>query len=214
MRYGDDIARVGIDGIDSWALTASGKKMKFFDPRVDAICFSDIARCLSRLCRFTGATSQFYSVAQHSVLVAALVKEVLDDDGDDDQTVEYWDQILAALFHDAEEAYTNDLNGPLKSSMGGRYRWIASGILRKIYDKFDIDWGYHNFLVKDADNKAIVIERFHLMPDHPEWPKVDPEEMGYPKPRSLEHDEARMDYVFAVELALRIRNALRFDEAA
>lgn len=214
MRHDDGLARRGVEGNDTWLLTASGRKLIYLRPEVESICLADIAQCLSMLCRFTGATTQFYSVAQHSILVGQLVKQILDYECVDNQTVEYWDQILAALFHDAEESYINDLASPLKACMGGRYRWIASGIQRKIFERYGVDWAYHNATVKEGDNKALLIERFYLMPDHPGWPKVAASEMAYGKPRSMEHEEAREAFLETVKATLKVRNALRREASA
>lgn len=207
MRHDDGIARCGVEGDNSWLLTASGRRITYLRPEAGEIDLSDIAKHLSQLCRFTGATSQFYSVAQHSILVAQLVKRELDDAGAE-KTAEYWNQILAALLHDAEESYINDLASPLKACMEGRYKWIARGITKKVYERFGISWGYHNVIVKAGDNKAIVIERFYLMPDHPDWPKVDAEEMVYARPRCMEHDEAEVAFITVVRAVLAIRDAL------
>jgi len=213
MRHGDDIARRGVEGDTSWALTASGLKLTFLSPDVKVIRLADIALHLSRLCRFTGAPTQFYSVAQHCVLVGSLIKEALDDEGVSDQTYEYWDQILAGLLHDAEEYVMGDVSSPLKACMGGKYNWVASGIRRIIYERYRIDWSYHNEAVKIADNKAILIERFYLMPDHPDWPKIPLKEMPYGKPRLMEHEAARDCYITAVQSALKKRNDLRNEVA-
>lgn len=62
----------------------------------------DIAHALSHLCRFGGHCPRFYSVAEHSVLVAKAL-------------LPYGTHIaLAGLFHDATEAYMQDLVSPLK----------------------------------------------------------------------------------------------------
>jgi len=62
----------------------------------------DLARGLSRACRFAGQTTAFYSVAQHSVLASYYVPP---------------DDALHALLHDAAEAYLGDLTSPLKRLM-------------------------------------------------------------------------------------------------
>ncbi|MFC4230551.1 hypothetical protein ACFOW1_01525 [Parasediminibacterium paludis] len=53
--------------------TYTGLYMNVFDPTPEMICIEDIAHALSHQCRFSGHTKQFYSVAQHSYHVAALV---------------------------------------------------------------------------------------------------------------------------------------------
>ena len=53
--------------------TATGIYFNFNDPVVEDISILDIAHSLSNQCRFTGHTSEFYSVAEHSMLVAKLV---------------------------------------------------------------------------------------------------------------------------------------------
>src|SRR5687767_12883862 len=68
--------------------TYSGRTVEPYDPDPAAICVLDIAHHLSMLCRFTGAVRQFYSIAQHSVLVSALCDP---------------EDALAGLLHDAEE---------------------------------------------------------------------------------------------------------------
>jgi hypothetical protein len=59
----------------------------------------DIAHSLSLQCRYNGACKFFYSVAQHSEFVSRHVPP---------------EDALAALLHDAEEAYTSDMTTPLK----------------------------------------------------------------------------------------------------
>jgi hypothetical protein len=52
---------------------ASGKFFDFSQYTAADIKITDIAHHLSNLCRFTGACREFYSVAQHSVLVSLIV---------------------------------------------------------------------------------------------------------------------------------------------
>ena len=208
MQTDDESVRVGVDSIQPWTLSASGKKFYYLEPTVDMVDQQDIVHHTSNICRFTGAVSQFYSVAQHSVFVAQIVKKMLDDEGVD-RTVEYWDQVLAALLHDSAEFIVNDIATPLKHAIRGKYDWIESGILRVIFEKYGVDWGYHNAALKEADNIALQVERYYLMPDHKDWPKVAKSQMLYAQPKEMGPAESRNLFRAALVYAVHQRNALR-----
>ncbi len=216
MRCDDEIARRGVEADDSWALTVSGKKIIFLRPDPKSIILEDIAQQLSLLCRFSGATTRdgepfLYSVAQHSVLVGQIVKTTLDEEGVD-WSVDYWDQILAALLHDAPEFILNDLSSPLKACMQGRYKEIDGIVQRAIFEKFEIDLGYLNQTIKDADNIAILIERYYFMPDHPGWPKIEDIDMVYDRPPELTHKETQAKFLGVVQSVLAARDALKAEQ--
>lgn len=97
MRFLDSIKEE-----DVWIETSSGRKFTIFNPRVEDISLLDIAKGLGNKTRFAGQMPHFYSVAQHSVLVAAEVGP---------------NAILAALLHDAAEAYWMDVPTPVKRVM-------------------------------------------------------------------------------------------------
>lgn len=86
---------------DAWIQTYSGVRFTPTNPRVDSIVIQDIAHSLSMQCRFTGHVKEFYSVAQHSVLVSYIC----------DLKDTKW-----GLMHDASEAYLIDVPMPLKRS--------------------------------------------------------------------------------------------------
>jgi hypothetical protein len=69
--------------------------------RHEDVNVSDIACALSKICRFTGHIREFYSVAQHALMVAELVQPRLK---------------YAALHHDDSEAYLGDVSRHLKHS--------------------------------------------------------------------------------------------------
>lgn len=88
--------------MEPWIQTRSGKQMWLDRLCPDAVNICEIAKVLSRIPRFGGHTLEWYSVADHSVRVSEIVDEKLK---------------LAALLHDAHEAYTGfgDVCSPAKS---------------------------------------------------------------------------------------------------
>lgn len=130
-RYGD------------WIETYTGAKFYPLDPRPGDININDIAHALSNICRFTGHVSEFYSVAQHSVMVSNLVSSQYAKWG---------------LMHDASEAYICDVARPLKLSEPMKpYRQIEKRIMMVVAEKFGLCPAEPS-IVKEADNVAIRTE--------------------------------------------------------
>lgn len=96
--------------------TVTGKFVDLVTPDPSDICIEDIAWSLSRLARFNGHTIQAvpYSVAQHSVVVADEATKIYKAHYPEVKTRELGRVGLLALLHDASEAYTGDVSGPLK----------------------------------------------------------------------------------------------------
>lgn len=132
-------------------LTASGRHIDLLRPDPALIDINDIAHALSNLCRFTGHTREFYSVAEHSVRVSGLVPREL---------------ALEALLHDAAEAYVGDVSSPLKAQLH-EYRNIEFSIDQAIRQRFGLP-AKQSREVKHADLVMLATERFDLMPDTPE----------------------------------------------
>lgn len=82
-----------------YMLTFSGRRYFPCDPRPEEIFIADIAHHLAMQCRFNGAVTGFYSVAEHSYWASF--------DGSEDEALE-------RLMHDAAEAYIGDMIRPLK----------------------------------------------------------------------------------------------------
>jgi hypothetical protein len=145
-------------------LLYSGRYVKPLKMTVEDISIVDIAHNLSNLCRFTGATREFYSVAQHSVLVA----QYLSNRGAE------LDIIRLGLLHDAAEAYLGDMAGPLKDEevYGRGYRHAEQKICNLIADAFDLKLVYHPD-VKEADKAIYLLERARLMPPANHEPAFD-----------------------------------------
>lgn len=92
------------------------------NPRPQDVRSLDIAHALSRIDRFGGHTSRRYSVAEHSVLVSKLVQP---------------EHRLAALLHDAAEAYVGDMVAPLKAMLP-EFSVIERRIHQVICERFGV----------------------------------------------------------------------------
>lgn len=145
--------------MSEWIQTYTGRKFEFFNCKPEDLAIKDIARALSHICRFTGHVKQYYSVAQHSVLVSEQAKNP-----------------FLGLMHDASEAFIGDMSRPLKHSLGktSRYhdadhhitramelRWRQLGVVTA-EDKDDL---------KNVDMRMLVTEAYDLLEGgpHPGW---------------------------------------------
>lgn len=129
----------------------SGTVVDLQRPTEDMINIDDIAHALSNICRFGGHCSPFFSVAQHSVLVAALAPDELK---------------LAALLHDAPEAYLGDVISPLKKLLKNYAEYEAAFEI-VIGNKFGINKAAL-VAVKQYDLLALHIEHEALQCKRPE----------------------------------------------
>lgn len=59
----------------SYITTYSGLDFDYLKPLASSICIKDIAQALSHECRFAGHLPNFYSVAQHCLLISTIVPE-------------------------------------------------------------------------------------------------------------------------------------------
>lgn len=125
----------------------------FFDPlRPDPrlIDMETIAISLGNQCRFAGLVEDFYSTAQHSVLVAALAPDDLGAQ-------------KMALLHDADEfGGLTDMVSPVKPEFPD-YVKAQNRIGRAVEIRFDLDHADHP-RIKPADRRALAIEKRCLKP--------------------------------------------------
>lgn len=153
--------------------TLSGSMFDFDTPRAEDVTVQDIAIALGNTCRFGGHVTQYYSVAEHAVMVYRLVR----DAGCRPELC------LAALHHDSHEAYLGDVPTPLKRKL--------KALLPDVWEDLEasIDWAvakavgvlpgaFHHEAVKAADSLALSYEAAVLKPSgkaqrHGAWVQVD-----------------------------------------
>lgn len=152
---------------DPWIQTYTGRKVSLVNPRPCDIDIEDIAHALSNICRFTGHTREFYSVAQHSI---EMVNAVL---GSFKGGIEYRAKICrAALMHDAAETYLGDMNSPLKSMLPG-YKLIEEKFKLTIIRRFKIEVP-NEPMIRQLDIDLLLTEVKHLLSEPPErWEAND-----------------------------------------
>lgn len=144
----------------TWIQTFTGRAFDLLKPTPEMVCIEDIAHHLALINRFTGATREPYSVAQHSVLCSLIVPPEL---------------ALTALLHDAAEAYVADVSRPLKEAMRyyeaePAYDWINERVEIAVGARFGLDLVKLAPEVKHADLVMLATERVHFHSSSPrEW---------------------------------------------
>lgn len=132
-------------------LMASGFTFDLENPDATGMPITDIARALAYQPRWAGATREFYSVAEHSVMVSRLVAPAYALDG---------------LMHDADEAVTGDIASCVKVLIG---RDVLKRRLAPVKRALATRFGYRQdgVAVKSADLVCMATELRDLLP--PAW---------------------------------------------
>ncbi len=139
--------------IGDWIQTFKGNAFYPLDPRPEEIDIEDIAHSLSLICRYNGHCKQFYSVAEHSVLVSKHVSP------------EY---ALWGLLHDAAECYSADVPRPLKRNLQG-WSEIEEKIMRAVCIRFGLGFEEPRE-VKIVDISITIDEKIAIMnPSKKSW---------------------------------------------
>ena len=133
-----------------WIQTFTGKEFWFLEPDPESIDIIDIAHSLSMQCRNNGHAHFFYSVAEHSIWVSMLVEP---------------EHQLAALLHDASEAYLADIPSPIKPFLSN-YKEIENNLQAEINKKFGCALTMHESIHK-ADKEILVNEMEFLLSEPP-----------------------------------------------
>lgn len=131
--------------------TFSGRAFWPLDPQPDEVFIEDIAHSLSLQCRYAGHCVKFYSVAEHSVLIA---RWLLENHG---PQVALW-----GLLHDAPEAYVVDVPRPLKPFLAN-YKGIEAGVMAAISSRYGLAADMPD-AVHEADGRIICDELVNLLP--------------------------------------------------
>lgn len=138
----------------TWIHTHSGEKFDLVNPTPEQIHLPDIAHALSLLCRYTGHTRKFYSVAEHSILMSLHAENMKLGDGDR--------RLLRTfLLHDASEAYVGDLNRPLKQLLP-EYQAVEDKVQVAIAKRFDLIYPYPK-VVHEYDTRILMDEKEVLL---------------------------------------------------
>lgn len=149
-----------------WIGTYTGIHFYPLDPKPEEVSIDDIAHSLSLICRFNGHSKEFYSVAQHSLNVAKVLKK---------WRLSELTQ-LYGLLHDAAEVYIGDITRPFKLCLSdiGRLRAfnnIEIAVTKAINQHFGIPCPTDEIigLIKRADDYILTLEAKRFMRNTSEW---------------------------------------------
>lgn len=131
--------------------TATGRKFWPMDPRADEVFIEDIAHSLSLQCRYAGHCLRFYSVAEHSVLIARHLAAKHAPE------VALW-----GLLHDASEAYLVDVPRPVKPYLTG-YKVAEAAVMEVVCQRFGLPPFDMPPEVHEADERIIADELVNLV---------------------------------------------------
>lgn len=157
----------------------------------------DIATSLSRLARYNGHTRDFYSVAQHSAIVALVAADLANPTGCADQGGLALKAARWGLLHDAHEAWLGDVPGPLKQltdALNDKAFYIDK-VVRQVFGLPEFEDTEVVVLINEADRQVLAREASDLLRHDTGWSKgLKRWERGVID-RSLDHDEAKRAFL-------------------
>lgn len=161
---------------NQWLQTYSGRQYWPLAPRAADVFVEDIAHHLGYICRFSGACTRFYSVAEHSSHVSHVVDAALMFNGDF-SSEEKQRLVLKAHLHDAGEYMPpHDVARPVKYAPECAFlREIEARNERAIFEALGVaDIADPLGLIKDADNAMLLAEQATIMrPPPAPWVPMD-----------------------------------------
>jgi len=170
-------------------LMASGFTLDLENPCADGMPISDVARSLAYQPRWAGATREFYSVAEHSVMVSRLVPPAFALDG---------------LCHDLDEAISGDIASCVKVLIGRdhlkkRLGPVKAALARRFGFRLD------GVEVKRADLVCMATELRDLLP--PAW--MDFGHLPAPHPDRIEPIGPERAYTLFLERYEEVKHLAR-----
>lgn len=143
-----------------WITTFSGHRVASLAVRPEQIDKADMLRGLAMQTRYMGQIRDFYSIAEHSVLVSRLAE----------YHGEQIPVIRAALLHDGHEYLTGDFPSPYKYDVPGLREWeraieVQFRAAMNLPGNDDPVWA----AVKHYDLMALHFEARNLMVKDPGW---------------------------------------------
>ncbi len=178
-------ARVDTDATPTSIRLASGLLIDLLDPDPTCIRLTDIASSLARQERFNGHCPLHPTVAEHSLAVEYIGRQLIPDE------MEYRQGEInmlrrALLMHDAVEAYVGDVSAPAKRALRDLQGWPVSrfdelegridDVVARVFGYYDLggEWGG---LIHQADQLAYEYEssfRGWGSATPPDWGVLDP----------------------------------------
>lgn len=159
-------------------LLLSGEYFDIAEPEASAFQVSDIAHALGNICRFTGHPERFYSVAEHSVICSHMVPP---------------EDAMAALMHDAAEAFIGDVSAPLKSLLPD-YMAVTHRVEQAVWSRLGLPLTLPPS-VKIADRRALAVEQRVCMGNGDDWGIDEPTDEDCALIRFLSPEDARAAFL-------------------
>lgn len=120
------------------------------------ISIYSLATSLSKVCRYAGRIEEFYSVAEHSVILAKMVYNLTGCRS----------QALTALLHDGSEARLGDVTRDIKSEIEG-YKYLEDQLTNKINEYYGV--APMDEFIHHLDYNIVYDEALVLFEEFPEW---------------------------------------------
>lgn len=142
---------------EPYIATVGGGQFWFLEPEKNAYDIDIIAHALSKLCRFGGHSNWFYSVAEHSILMAEWTERFMGSKH----------KALQALLHDAGEAYLVDVPRPIKLKCPD-YKAIENTVEAALRKQFELPHPLPNWL-QELDMRMLKTERDVMVQGNFPW---------------------------------------------